>query len=194
MFYTTVPCFCTTAPFFSTRDSGAKRKSVVFKYCSVFVHMETTKHKRNSSAKTYCSVFALLFRFCTTCPFFFHKGQRNKTEKCFFLPLFRFCTTVLFFLQRNKNGTACFCTTVPCFCTTVPFFFCTTVPFFPQETTEQKRNNMLLRYSSFFFIRDNGTKRNSVVFNYCSVFFFIWKEQKKQNGTVCFMPRFPVFV
>ena len=85
---------------------------------------------------------------------------------------FVFCTTVPFFPQRNKNGTVCFCITVPCLSTIVPFF-ALLFRFLPQRN-----------------------KNVTVCFCTTAVFallfrFFFTTEQK--NGTVCFCITVPCF-
>ena len=131
--------------------------------------------------------------------FFFHKKQQNKTKQCVFLyhcsvfaklvseydqeipqsqtadnpmTLFRFLhLSSVFSTTEQKNGTVCFCITVPCFRTTVPFF----VPLF-----------RFLHYCSVFSTME--LKRNSAFSYHCSVFapLFRFFLNRTKNGTVCF--------
>ena len=149
-----------------------------------FFHMEL----RNSF------VFAPLFRFCITVPFLYHCSvfsQGTTVQKRNSVVLYH-CAV---FFTRNKNGTVWYCFTVPFFFAygnTEQFRFCTTVPFlhyrsvfFSQGTkTEQCGIVSLFR---FFFIRNNGTKTEKLVFYHCSVF-FLWN-----YGTVSFLHHCSVF-
>ena len=138
----------------------------------------------------YCSVFSLRNKngkvcFCTTVPFlhFFSvfSTTEQKTEQCvfvslfsFFVPLFRFLHYCSVFPQRNKNGKVCFCTTVPFLHFSSIFsateqkrnsvFFCTTVFFTRNNGTKTEQCVFAVLFRFFFFIGDNGTKRNSVCF------------------------------
>ena len=108
--------------------------------------------------ETVC-IFALLFRYCNTVPFF-HRGKLNKTNSVFLYhcSVLHLCSVSSTRNNRTKRNSVCFCTTVPCIGTAVPFFA------------------LLFR---FFH---NGT----MCFLYhCSVFFALLF-RFFHNGTVCF--------
>ena len=163
--------------------------------------------------------FVPLFRFLNHCSVFSITEQK-KRNSVFLYHCSVFCTSVPLFPQQNKNGTVCFCSTVPFF---APLFR------FPQRN--KKRNSAFLYHCSVFALLFrffgplfrlfyNGTKKRSSVFLYhCSVFALLFRffhnrtktEQcvsvplfrflhfcsvfstTEQNGTVCFCTTVPFF-
>ena len=114
-FCTTVPCFHTTVLFlhYCSVFSQEKTEQCVFELRFRFFHkgqwnkteqcVFLTLSKNGTvcfvsqfRALYHCSVFALLFRFCTSFRFF-HKKQRNNL----------FCTTVRFFIWNNETVWTC---------------------------------------------------------------------------------------
>ena len=157
--------FCCFVCFF-IRNNRTKREQCILYHCSVFLYC--------------CSVFALLFYFPP------QRNDRNKMEQCvlyhcsvflYRCSFFRFI--VPFFHNGTKNGTVC---------------FCTTVPFFAQLFTRNKGTKTeqyvlyhcseFLHYCSVFFIRDNKTKQDSVVLTTVLFFFFHMETTNKKGAVV----------
>ena len=193
--------FCTTVPF-STTDQ--KWNSVFLYHCSVFsyhcsvfcTNVPRFFFTRNNGTKTEQCVF------CTTFPlFFFIRDNGTKRKQCVFVPLFhfallfRFCTTVPFlyycslFHNGTKNGTVCFCTTVPFFRTTVPFFALLFRFFTRNNGTKTEQCVFCTIFCCFFILRDNGTKLNSVVV-LTSVLFFSYGNNETKTEQCVFVQLF----
>ena len=126
----------------------------LFRFGELLFRFFHTEQRRNSMFFPlfcvffyHCSIFCTTVLFVCCCFCFFLKEQLNhvvfhyrsvfskrnngtKSEQCVFVPLFLFFS----YETTNKNGTVCFCTTVPflLYCSVfVPLFrFCITVPFY----------------------------------------------------------------